>query len=390
MMRKSNGALFFCCLLLVQCGDSSSGSSGETEDTAVSESDGGGRPCQEGFAHVDFPCGKHLKCISETEYDEFETVPCWEVDGVDPECCEGGECHFVGTFACPAGNTCVPGANEEVEDQCVPCDACTPDCAGKECGNDGCGGSCGYCDESLFCGDGTCVNGDPPQCEGKMCGPDGMDGSCGACPEEWECTSEGRCAPSGGGCGEIGTEGTCINGWKVTCLDGELQYESCPFDACAVSSDTGNAECPEVPCLPDCFGRVCGEDGCGGSCGECASSKKCEGGSCVETKNCSGYAKIRCSGHGLVSCEGSGKPWTLIPCLEQGLVCGPLGCGGISGCRPVWPGTLTCYDLPEGGYCAGDRYFHCADGFLEVEDCKAEGPFICGRIGLEEMGCMLE
>ena len=37
---------------------------------------------------------------------------------------------------------------------------CTPDCVGKVCGGDGCGGSCGECDEGQSCKfDGTCTGG---------------------------------------------------------------------------------------------------------------------------------------------------------------------------------------------------------------------------------------
>lgn len=34
---------------------------------------------------------------------------------------------------------------------------CTPDCTGKECGDDGCGGSCGICPSGENCVSGTCV-----------------------------------------------------------------------------------------------------------------------------------------------------------------------------------------------------------------------------------------
>ena len=40
-------------------------------------------------------------------------------------------------------------------------DPCVPDCDGKECGDDGCGGSCGGCDEDSLCVDGGCVAGTP-------------------------------------------------------------------------------------------------------------------------------------------------------------------------------------------------------------------------------------
>ena len=35
------------------------------------------------------------------------------------------------------------------------------------------------------------------------------------------------------------------------------------------------------PCTPDCALRFCGDDGCGGSCGDCDSEQICEGGQCV-------------------------------------------------------------------------------------------------------------
>lgn len=38
------------------------------------------------------------------------------------------------------------------------CTSCTPNCAGKTCGDDGCGGSCGTCASGYACSSGTCVS----------------------------------------------------------------------------------------------------------------------------------------------------------------------------------------------------------------------------------------
>ncbi len=38
----------------------------------------------------------------------------------------------------------------------VPPDACVPDCGPRECGGDGCGGSCGRCDDGQVCIEGFC------------------------------------------------------------------------------------------------------------------------------------------------------------------------------------------------------------------------------------------
>jgi hypothetical protein len=57
---------------------------------------------------------------------------------------------------------------------------CTPECAGRECGDDGCGGDCGLCpDIAPYCMDGLCAMECAPSCAGKACGDDGCGGDCG-------------------------------------------------------------------------------------------------------------------------------------------------------------------------------------------------------------------
>lgn len=64
--------------------------------------------------------------------------------------------------------------------------SCTPSCANRACGDDGCCGSCGTCPVGTMCSSGTCLPlGDggtcTPSCAGKSCGDNGCGGSCGAC-----------------------------------------------------------------------------------------------------------------------------------------------------------------------------------------------------------------
>ncbi|MFK7986856.1 MAG: hypothetical protein AB8I08_12600 [Sandaracinaceae bacterium] len=77
---------------------------------------------------------------------------------------------------------------------------CTPQCAGRECGDDGCGGSCGSCNGTATCSAaGTC------QAQSAMCPPTGSTG-----------TSVGQVSPdfsvplAEGG--EISVRSICANG----------------------------------------------------------------------------------------------------------------------------------------------------------------------------------
>jgi len=100
--------------------------------------------------------------------------------------CDGREC---GPDGC--GGTCgsCQGNQLCVDGSC----GCVPDCQGRECGSDGCGGTCGTCGAGP-CDDqsGHCL-GDRPNCNGKECGSDGLGGLCGVCPEGLTCTDSGRC-----------------------------------------------------------------------------------------------------------------------------------------------------------------------------------------------------
>jgi hypothetical protein len=87
----------------------------------------------------------------------------------DPDCAEAGN----PVLGC-ANNACKPDGT---------CAACTPDCEGRQCGGDGCGGSCGDCLTAglPFCQSGTCVAECQPSCPDGACGQDGCGGSCGNC-----------------------------------------------------------------------------------------------------------------------------------------------------------------------------------------------------------------
>ena len=104
--------------------------------------------------------------------------------------------------------------------------ACEPQCGGKQCGPDGCGGACGVCGSEQTCtAAGQCEGQCTPSCAGIVCGPDGCGGQCGTC-----------------GTGQMCESGQCV--------------------------------C-EPQCADNGMPRFCGDDACGGSCGTCGNSYVC-------------------------------------------------------------------------------------------------------------------
>jgi hypothetical protein len=90
-------------------------------------------------------------------------------------------------------------------------------------------------------------------------------------------------------------------------------------------------------CQPYCWGRSCGDDGCGGSCGECPAGQPCgTDGRCVCTPSC-GDRECGDDGCGGLcgSCESgelcsAGRCEVCAP-MCTGRECGPNGCGGSCG-----------------------------------------------------------
>jgi hypothetical protein len=126
----------------------------------------------------------------------------------------GCECNNVADGICP-GLACSADPD---------CAQCTPNCNGRTCGDNGCGGECGQCDFGSTCtAAGRCEALCVPDCNGKQCGDDGCGGQCGTC-------SDGMC--------------------------------------------NANGQCT-TQCVPSCTDRTCGSDGCGGSCGTCSDGFEC-------------------------------------------------------------------------------------------------------------------
>ena len=280
---------------------------------------------------------------------------------------------------------------------------CVPVCVGRVCGSDGCGGSCGSCTTlaAPVCDDaaGQCVAQCTPQCAGKNCGSDGCGGSCGACTGSLTCTAAGICAPPAwtcdpvhyaahdecdcacgapdpdcsdttlatAGCGaneRCGTDGTChpIAPAAWTCDPGRYgAHDACDCGCGAVDPDcsipglpvrgcTGrDATCSSsgaCECTPHCGSNVCGDDGCGGSCGTCSDPARsiCLGGACVSACD---PTPIRCHFAVCGSDECGGSCGTCPPgenCADGACVTvavtDPLSCSGR--CGNLNPAGCSC------------------------------------------------
>ena len=217
-----------------------------------------------------------------------------------------------------------------------PWNQCTPSCGGKQCGDDGCGGSCGNCGNDESCVQGSCVG--DPACDG------------------------------------ITYEGCCTNDLVLKwCEDSEIKTLECdnscgwstnpsqPWYVCGAQGE-GPAEFPlscEGECTPQCNGLQCGDDGCGGLCGTCDLGSLCQNGICV--------------------CQP----------LCDGVECGPDGCGGTCGtCGPgstCDQGSCSCAPSCDNAQCGGDgcggSCGMCADGESCVEGLCISDAGGCGNVG---------
>ncbi len=125
--------------------------------------------------------------------------------------------------------------------------------------------------KDMGCADGQCLS-CAPACGGKQCGDDGCGGSCGTCE----------------GAGQVCQAGVCVCGGlpTIACHQGDLwQFDACGApQSVALKCDSGCVGNACTACAPDCAGKQCGGDGCGGSCGTCPlEAPLCAGdGACVE------------------------------------------------------------------------------------------------------------
>jgi hypothetical protein len=311
--------------------------------------------------------------------------------------CQGKEC---GSDGC--GGTCLPGCGAGEVCRNYKCISCIGDCTGKQCGDNGCGGSCGNCCPA--CTPPTsCVNNRcsacTPDCILKKCGPDGCGNVCGHCsyPDDdcvaghctcvpIDCVAQGKNCGTDGcdpvGCGTCAVAGdVCVNG--VCCTP--AAYPTCGDDGCG-----GWIDCPAPEvcnpndhqcCSPTCGPMDCGDNGCGGTCPDNCSSLPggdwfCNGGTCCNP-SCDIVDFCGPSGCGAFNCPCDDHPgWVCGP----GNVCCdancPFECGVNNGCGA--PCVCTPPEICRGNSCCDPTcYQECNSTNACGDACTCSPPEIC-------------
>ncbi|GAB4297918.1 MAG: hypothetical protein Kow0090_13250 [Myxococcota bacterium] len=322
------------------------------------------------------------------------------------ECFLDSDCRFKNGYAACINNRCVLtgcilGFSDRNRDDRDGCEYQCSKGAMETCNglDDNCNGQIDedstLCDEGLNCYEGKCVQPCAVQCEKdgetrctsllslQICvyneTADCLEWSSSVqCPDGMMC-EEGRCTPScksnceregakeclsdssyracvrSGDClvwsGAKECDDFCLNGECVECTNSA----QCPKDHIC---DSKTFTCKYTTCVPECKGKVCGADGCGGTCGSCSVVEKCVQGAC----ECR-YVSERCNG----ICCNAGEQ-----CVS-GVCCPDLESGGCSTdgkeeCHPtdsklnrvcvrksngclVWSAYEPC---PNGGNCSAD------------------------------------
>ena len=171
------------------------------------------------------------------------------------------------------------------------CSTCTPNCAGKVCGDNGCGGSCGSCQLGQSCSGGVCITGlcsgsstkpctigtcagtQTRICNGGIWSSFGSciktDSNCGTCTDT--CTSKGFECGTQTICGESANCGTCQTGESCTngqCVDSDCVATNTKYEVKCYQNDVyyydncGNLNDRAVDCDSGCSDNKCKTSTC--------------------------------------------------------------------------------------------------------------------------------
>ena len=337
----------------------------------------------------------------------------------------------------PVDSTADSGADVAPEiDQDLPApDLCVPSCPG-DCGDDGCGGSCGECADGEECIDGQCTGPQPCQsskdCDGDLvC--DTESGECVLCvdapdcPDGFKCNAEHECAEvylcdSDKDCTAVDMvcdkdAGECVDCLgNADCLPEEHCVETtCVDDVCdqglgdplcaenkvVVCADDGSAWLPVEQCgaeeyceSAECLPWMCepGETGCAD---EIASTCNDNGSGYSEEQDCEASGKVcvdaECQE---VVCDlddypQCADPTAVLHCIAKGTTLAEVACGGGQFCSDG-AGNCEAWVCQPGGSTCDEQVAKTCDqwgsGWSEEIDCDLAGLY-CYQGGCEDQVC---
>jgi hypothetical protein len=203
-------------------------------------------------------------------------------------------------------------------------------------------------------------------------------------------------------CGEHSWIGCCTDNATIYCQNGQVITENCDGNSCGWKEDKQWYDCGgdgidptgdfsiECPCVPNCDGKQCGGDGCGGSCGSCGPNQVCtpDSSQCVTippVDPCAGIPTTgQCDGDIKVTCEDGGIQEE--DCGAQDKVCW-IDIFPTLQVECKWPWMANCPEFLFDGYCSGNLLIQCEDDDLWIEDCVEDGK-VCGYTGAWGAGCI--